>query len=114
MSLATLLVRMVSSRSYPPPTRQHGARRLRPSRQREGRRGRVSPGGQGVQGVVDVSLAGQTRGRIPLSARRTWRWRPGFERYFVVIAGGFFPTHCGSANGPLSPDNEITRAVNVA
>src|SRR5260370_9742185 len=52
MSPATLWVRMVSSRWYPPPTRQHDARRLRPSLQREGRRGRVSPGGERIQGVV--------------------------------------------------------------
>src|SRR5262249_20179771 len=61
MSPATLLVRMVSSRWYPPPppylprSRARVGRGRSPSAaslQREGRCGRVSPGGEGVQGVV--------------------------------------------------------------
>src|SRR6266849_4011759 len=109
MSLAILSVRMVSSRLYPPPTRQHDARRLRPSLQREGRRGRVIPGGKGVQGVVGVSLNGAKGEGAPLlSMRRTSRRRPCFESYFAVIEAAFLPSHCRSTNGPLSPDNEIT------
>src|SRR5258708_3845686 len=112
MSPATLWVRMVSSRWYPPPTRQHDARRLRPSLQREGRRGRVSRGDEGIQGGPGRFVNGP-KART-LSVQRTCRWRPYFESYLAVIAAVFLPSQGLSTSGPLSPDSEITSAVNVA
>src|SRR5215475_1970619 len=52
-SLAALLVRMLSSRWYPPSTHQHGGSGLR---YRARRRGKVSPRGNGIQGVAGTTL----------------------------------------------------------
>src|SRR5260370_42459444 len=48
---ATLWGRMGSSRWYPPPTRHHNARRVRPALQREERRGRARRQDESVQAV---------------------------------------------------------------